>query len=176
MPSASDSAMSLIFNSILEGFTVRFDGAIKSLVKGVCDATVELYNRISAELLPTPSKFHYTFNLRDVSKVFQGVLMVTAKTCATPDVFSKLWVHEAMRVFYDRLTTTDDQFWFTHAAVELVNRHLKQPWVHDELFEASGGGDEGGDTTVLELKLLLHARAHGSCEQQHLCVPSQLKQ
>ena len=36
------------------------------------------------------------------------------------------------------------------------------------------GGDEGGDTT--DLKLLLHARAHGSCEQQHLCVPSQLKQ
>ena len=36
------------------------------------------------------------------------------------------------------------------------------------------GGDEGGDTT--DLKLLLHARAHGSCEQQHLCVPSRLKQ
>lgn len=49
------------------------------MVKGVCDATIELYNRISLELLPTPSKFHYTFNLRDISKVFQGLLMVTTK-------------------------------------------------------------------------------------------------
>jgi dynein heavy chain len=62
MPSASDSALSLIFTSILGGFTARFDAAIKTLVKGACDATIELYRRISMELLPTPDKFHCTFN------------------------------------------------------------------------------------------------------------------
>ena len=44
---------------------------------GVVAATIEVYNSISAELLPTPSKFHYTFNLRDISKVFQGLLMIS---------------------------------------------------------------------------------------------------
>jgi dynein heavy chain len=83
MPSASDSAMTLIFTSILSGFTAKFDPSVKGLVRGMCEATVEIYNRISLELLPTPAKFHYTFNLRDVSKVFQGVLMVTTKTCNT---------------------------------------------------------------------------------------------
>ncbi len=42
-------------------------------------ASIEVYKTVCASLLPTPSKSHYTFNLRDLSKVFQGVLMVEAK-------------------------------------------------------------------------------------------------
>ena len=38
-------------------------------------STVDLFTRITEGLLPTPAKFHYTFNLRDISKVFQGILM-----------------------------------------------------------------------------------------------------
>ncbi len=36
-------------------------------------ATIEMYNTIRAELLPTPAKSHYTYNMRDLSKVFQGM-------------------------------------------------------------------------------------------------------
>ena len=32
-------------------------------------ATVDLYNAIVARMLPTPTKIHYLFNLRDISKV-----------------------------------------------------------------------------------------------------------
>lgn len=36
------------------------------------DAAVEIYNRLSVDLLPTPAKSHYVFNLRDLSKCVQG--------------------------------------------------------------------------------------------------------
>ena len=104
---------------------------------GVVAATIEVYNSISAELLPTPSKFHYTFNLRDISKVFQGLLMISPVKCKDQDTLSKLWLHESQRVFYDRLINEDDQQWFEKLACELLSRHLGQMLSPDQIFGES---------------------------------------
>lgn len=47
-----------------------FSDTIKRYASVVTESTIEIYQRIIKELLPIPSKFHYSFNLRDVSKVF----------------------------------------------------------------------------------------------------------
>lgn len=65
--------------------------------------------RISEELLPTPAKSHYTFNLRDLSKQFQGILMATPATCNNKEALARLWLHEACRVFADRLVCEEDR-------------------------------------------------------------------
>jgi dynein heavy chain len=52
-----------------------FPDTVQKLDTALVDGTIEIYNRIAEELRPTPAKFHYLFNLRDVSKVFQGILM-----------------------------------------------------------------------------------------------------
>ena len=54
---------------------------------------------------PTPAKSHYTFNLRDVSKVFQGLLMSAPEVVSTPAKWAKLWLHESERVYADRLVS-----------------------------------------------------------------------
>lgn len=46
-------------------------------------ATVQLYNAIRTELLPTPNKSHYTFNLRDMGKVVQGLMRADPQTLST---------------------------------------------------------------------------------------------
>ena len=61
-----------IFDSILNGFLEikEFDEDIKRIANDITACTIDVYERILKEKLPIPSKFHYTFNLRDVSKVF----------------------------------------------------------------------------------------------------------
>ncbi len=79
----------------------------KNLVK----TTIEIYRAIQVELLPTPAKSHYMYNMRDLSKVFQGMCM--ADTAAlTKKTVIKLWCHECLRVFHDRLVNDDDRQWF----------------------------------------------------------------
>lgn len=135
MPPASENALNLIFSSILTGFlNIGFDPEIQKMCSGAVSATIEIYRKVSEELLPTPAKFHYTFNLRDISKVFQGILMIRARRCATPDVFGRLWVHETMRIFYDRLINEEDQDWFEKAMVELCNRYLRMNASYEDLF------------------------------------------
>jgi dynein heavy chain len=75
--------------------------------------SVALYGRVRAALLPTPAKAHYQFNVRQVAEVTQGLLMVTSNTVEQSTqklaLLHKLWVHEARRVFTDRLVDEADQ-------------------------------------------------------------------
>ena len=64
--------MKQIFNVVLQTFVKAYlPPDLLDVVHPMVDATIELYNVIGKELLPTPSKPHYTFNLRDVASVIQ---------------------------------------------------------------------------------------------------------
>ena len=52
---------------------------ISVISMNVVDSFILVYQTIMRQLLPTPAKSHYTFNLRDLSKIFQGILMFDAK-------------------------------------------------------------------------------------------------
>ena len=113
MPSTSEEAMIIIFESIVAGFlSQKFKQDVQLLGKPVASGTIEVYNKCQDELLPTPTRSHYTFNLRDVSKVFQGLQMVMPKDVPNADSFICLWIHEASCVFEDRLISIEDKSWF----------------------------------------------------------------
>ncbi|CAK6435519.1 unnamed protein product [Pipistrellus nathusii] len=76
------------------------------------EATIVVYSTITSQLLPTPAKSHYTFNLRDLSKVFQGMLMADPAKVEDKVQLLRLWYHENCRVFRDRLVNEEDRSWF----------------------------------------------------------------
>lgn len=52
-----------------------FEDSIQEVCDKVTNCTLELYNNIIKDLPPTPSKFHYIFNLRDLSRVYNGLTL-----------------------------------------------------------------------------------------------------
>jgi dynein heavy chain len=82
----SDESISRIYTTILQAFFANkgFAEGVQLATQPLVQGTVQLYNSIRVELLPTPAKSHYTFNLRDLSKVVQGLMRATPGTCSDP--------------------------------------------------------------------------------------------
>ena len=104
-----ESSIKQIFATIVKAFLVSFQEPVKEALDTIVDMTLSIYHNVATELKPTPTKSHYTFNLRDISKVFQGICSANDKSVvAVPDLV-KLWAHENYRVFRDRMVSEDDK-------------------------------------------------------------------
>ncbi|ALC38670.1 Dhc36C [Drosophila busckii] len=109
----NDDIMKTIFSKIVlwhldaRGFSKEFDPCIDEIV----NATLSVYNDAKLNLLPTPTKSHYLFNLRDFSRVIQGVLLSVPEATEDMNSMRRLWVHEVLRVYGDRLVEDSDRTW-----------------------------------------------------------------
>ena len=83
--------------------------AMHGLSKKITTATMELYHSVVKDLPPTPSKFHYIFNLRDLSRIYHGLCLTTPDRFDSVATFVRVWRNECMRVFFDRLTNDKDR-------------------------------------------------------------------
>ncbi|XP_028263973.1 dynein axonemal heavy chain 9 isoform X2 [Parambassis ranga] len=103
-------ALSTIYTSILsqhlkgEGFAAALQKNCPTLVQ----LALALHQRISSTFLPTAVKFHYIFNLRDLSNIFQGVLFCTSECLKAPPDLLKIYLHESNRVYRDKLVEEQD--------------------------------------------------------------------
>ncbi|CAF4573133.1 unnamed protein product [Rotaria sp. Silwood1] len=122
IPAPSEYSLKHIFKSILNGYLADFNQSTKTAGDSIIDAAVEIYLRMSAELLPTPTKSHYVFNLRDLSKCIQGILQVKPESVSDRDSLVRVFFHESMRVFHDRLINDEDKQYFHTMLSELSTR------------------------------------------------------
>ncbi|XP_058067045.1 dynein axonemal heavy chain 12 [Anopheles bellator] len=107
----NDETMFKIFSAILlDGYRKGGHASdVINMVNMIVSATLDTFQFACAKLLPTPAKSHYIFNLRDVLRVVSGCAMLKRESVESKKLFPKLWLHEAMRIFYDRLVDGADR-------------------------------------------------------------------
>ena len=64
------------------------------------------------------------FNLCDFSRVIQGCLLVRPSEGFGREQLCRLWVHESLRVFGDRLTEDADREWCFEHCKSMVSEHF----------------------------------------------------
>ncbi|EFC46212.1 axonemal dynein heavy chain [Naegleria gruberi] len=152
VPELSKNSMTLIFESILDGFFTfnSFSEDIRSSTKPIVKTAIDLYGRVCDRFRPTPSCAHYSFNLRDLSKIFQGIVQVKP-SMKDSNQFLRLFAHESCRCMFDRLINFKDRTDFSAILIELLKRYFKgQNWEDSDFLGdraiAFGNFMENGDS------------------------------
>ncbi|OMJ85003.1 hypothetical protein SteCoe_13780 [Stentor coeruleus] len=123
-------SMTTIYSTIMDWFfstqAEPFNKPIISMKSAIVAATIHVFQKSSTELLPTPAKMHYLYNLRDISKVFQGISRANSITIKESVHMIKLWVHECQRVFQDRLINLSDREYFDKLIEDAVKQFFNR--------------------------------------------------
>uniref|UniRef100_A0A3B3UAK3 Dynein axonemal heavy chain 12 n=1 Tax=Poecilia latipinna TaxID=48699 RepID=A0A3B3UAK3_9TELE len=137
----SDDTMVRIFSNIVAFYLKNNGFAPECFTTGnqIVAATMEVYKQAMENLLPTPAKSHYTFNLRDFSRVIQGCLLLKKESLESRHTMIRLFVHEVLRVYYDRLVDDKDRAWLYQLMNKIVKDHFKESFeqVFDHLKQGS---------------------------------------
>ncbi|KAJ3276290.1 Dynein heavy chain 3, axonemal [Terramyces sp. JEL0728] len=130
-----DTTMQHIFSTMLDWHfsSNNFVAAVSNLKPQIIPAILQTYKSAISSLLPTPTKSHYVFNLRDFSRVVQGLLLANADRFSEATKMIRLWAHEIYRVFYDRLVDDADRAWFFNNLRDIVGKNFNYNF--DDIFE-----------------------------------------
>lgn len=129
----ADETLDYIYTSILIGHLQIFSEEVRDIAITLVQITLQLYKVfldfflkfkirtnsilfqiVLAELLPTPNRFHYIFNMRDLSRIMAGLLQSHPDYLPTVKQIVRLWRNEFIRIICDRLINEN-------ASIEKVN-------------------------------------------------------
>ncbi|XP_041950591.1 dynein heavy chain 8, axonemal-like [Alosa sapidissima] len=136
----------------------NFKPEVTDMIPSLVSASRIVWQMTKVKMLPTPSKFHYFFNLRDLSRIWQGMLNIKTEECEDVATLLALFKCECIRVIADRFVCHEDKMWFDKAITQVIQEHVDaslvpeihpDPYFVDFLRDApEPTGDEGDDVCL----------------------------
>lgn len=146
----TDNIFRIHFNVLLANlkknlFAADITGSVTSMV----NATIDVYKFVIKTLRPVPSKLYYHFDMRDISRVISGCSLIQKESVESKIMFIRLWVHEVLRVFSDRMLDENDKEWLFQRIRDAVKSNFKDSFEaafdHLPKFENQITKDSFGD-------------------------------
>lgn len=97
-----------VYATFLEGHLQQFAEEVQGLASTLLGAALQLHSGVVSTFRKSAANFHYEFNVRHLTSVFQGLLMAQPHEFSSTGKVAALWLHESERVYGDRLVCADD--------------------------------------------------------------------
>ena len=111
----------LIYIQAKQGFSEE----IQAITVNIINATLDLHNGVCENFRKSAINFHYEFNVRHLASVFEGILNSKPSEFEDgPQKFVLLWLHEADRVYGDRLVSLGHVAKYNQVALGAVKRRF----------------------------------------------------
>jgi len=117
--------VTVIFSSILGGHLSVFNPDISAKTPNIVKAAVDLHRTVCDVFVPTAIKFHYIFNLRELSAVFEGICRSREQFYPSTLLVVRLFLHEAERVYQDRMITEADRTRYWEIVSDIVKKNFE---------------------------------------------------
>ncbi|XP_042781926.1 dynein axonemal heavy chain 14 isoform X4 [Panthera leo] len=139
LPHPSQSALRTIFQAHLgmyfsiNNFTVD----VQRSKDQTTSCSLAVYHQVCQNMLPTPAKCHYIFNLRDMFKLLLGLLQAEKAVINSKETVALFFVHEATRVFHDRLIDSAEKGLFYQFLSKELENYFQINWTKEKLMDDS---------------------------------------
>ena len=149
----ADDSLQRVFSTKMNIFfkTRQFPPEASGIVGPLVQSSVYIHDKIRKALLPVPLKSHYVFNVRDIENVLNGCMMLPKELSDNKKMYTRLWVHETLRVFNDQLTDSTDTALLFEQIKHCVKVIFRENF--DSAFEHLGKVD--GFVTEMNLRNLI---------------------
>eukprot|EP01012_Entosiphon_sulcatum_P019543 TRINITY_DN24443_c0_g2_i1.p1 TRINITY_DN24443_c0_g2~~TRINITY_DN24443_c0_g2_i1.p1 ORF type:complete len:4685 (-),score=794.60 TRINITY_DN24443_c0_g2_i1:231-14285(-) len=179
VPMPTNSMCFGIYHRILASHVACFARDVVKITERLVHATLELHEKVTRSIQKTAAKFHYEFNLRHLSSLFHGLLRAHSHTVPTAAKLLRLWVHEASRVYGDRLTDDEDSKLFSDLLTVVcannfqneldVQELLREPLLFCSFLEGNAGPESPYDE--VPDYATLHKLLEGSLQEYNDTFP-----
>lgn len=114
-----------IYSQILGGHLKSFPPSLQKLGDRIVAAALVMHKKVASTFLPTAVKFHYVFNLRDLSNIFQGVLFSSKERVKEPIELVRLFIHETTRTYGDKMVDESDRQQLFKVQQEIIKKNFE---------------------------------------------------
>lgn len=122
IPFPEQTSLFTIYNTFMSKHFSKFKGTIQEQVVPIIKTALTLHGEIEKNFRKTAVNFHYEFNVRHLTNIFQGLLVAKPETIKEPDNLIKMWVHESERIYGDRLSSPENLVTYRAIVADLVKK------------------------------------------------------